>query len=103
MENKKQKEQTKKNIWSIRFKHIRNSEGIEKIVFEKRLKLLDKKKYFGFIEERTYTTPKGIIIVETDLIEGTPAKAFRESIKRAGLLNLDFTEDNGGSFFSSQP
>lgn len=85
-----EKKKKRKNLWSIRFKHIRNSEGLEKAVFEKRLNSLDRKKYLGFIEERVYTTPKGKIIVETDLMKGSPTDRFREHIKSAGLFNTKF-------------
>ncbi len=79
----------KKNIFSIRLSHIKNVIGLEKEVFEKKLKTLDRKKYFGFIEERTYTTPKGKIIIETELVQGTPTQCWRNRMKKAGLLGVD--------------
>ena len=80
----------RKNLWSIRIKHVKNCDGIEKKVFENLLKTADKSKYLGFIEERTYTIPKGRIIIQSFLIKGTPTKRFRDTIKKARLINLDF-------------
>jgi hypothetical protein len=88
----KEKIQKRKNLLSVRFSHIRNMEEWERAVFEKRLSFLDRKKYLGFIEEKVYTTPKGRIIIEKDLIEGTPTKRFRDTIKKAGLLDTKFGE-----------
>jgi len=83
----------KKNLYSARFRHVDNCEGVEKAVFTKKLESLDRKKYLGFIEERTYTTIKGKVIIEVFLIPGEPTKRFRDSIKKAGLLNTKFGDE----------
>lgn len=79
-----------KNLYSIRFKFIDDAKDIEKSVFEKVLESKDRKKYLGWIEERTYTTPKGKVIVETFLVKGTPAKRFREAVEKAHFVGEEF-------------
>ena len=79
-----------KNLYSIRFKNIDDTKDIEKSVFEKVLESKDRKKYLGWIEERTYTTPKGKVIVESFIIKGTPSEEWRKAIEKAHLAGAEF-------------
>jgi hypothetical protein len=67
-----------KNLYSVRFRHINNCVGIEKEIFEKRIKILKNNKYLGFIEEKTFITKDGKIIIESYLIPLTPINHLRK-------------------------
>ncbi len=81
----------------IRYRHIRNVEQDYEA-----LKLMGEtrfgKDFLGFIEEITFIHSEGYITKKIQPISGTPAKKFRETAKKAGLIGKKFDFNKDGTF-----
>ena len=78
----------------IRYQHIRNI--MEGKYLEQMGEKLFGKKFLGFVKETTFMHSEGFMTKKIQPIEGSPAKEFRESIEKAGLVGKKFDAINGG-------
>ncbi len=72
----------------IRYNHIRNL--LEKQYLEQMGKKKFGKEFLGFVREITFMHKEGFMTKKIEPIKGTPAKEFRELIKKAGLTGTKF-------------